>query len=330
MTVKTLPALFKTLGLTALLLSFAIVPELWAVTPVPGTKPASPWASGFDKARQRAIRSRKDILVVFTIRRLDAGSRHFEEHYLTQPLFAETLTKNFELVWLDSSENGGDQEDSPAYQLRSQFEVISFPTVVLTNWLGQPYCYTGLRPGSLENYLAHIEQLRQKNLARNQTLIKARASEGLRRAELLAASIPELGQQRSAKFYADLMSEILTLDPEQKCESTLQISRQLADFDFNRKMHELEKDLRWTEMADLVNEYIASQKLTGAHRQAALMDLLEVRRHQEDLPRMIQTLEEIVKINPLNRHGQQASAILSQISSGLKSLAPLSNPPEAK
>lgn len=296
----------------------------------PQTQPAPTgpnfWSPGYDQARQRAIRSRKDILIAFTVRRLDAASRHFEEHFLTQPSFAETLTKNFELVWLDASEQGGDKEDSPGFQLRRQFDVTSFPTVVLANWLGQPYAYTGFRPGSLENYLQHLEVLRQKNVIRNQMLVKARASQGLQRAELLAASIPELGQQRSAKFYGDLMREILSLDPQQQNESTQAVNRQLADLEFTRKLADLDRDLRWAEMVELIDRYIAEQNLAGAHRQAALLTRLDVHRRQEDLPRIIQTLQEIIQINPYNRHGQQASAILAKITSDLKDQATLANP----
>lgn len=294
-----------------------------APKPVPGSPPAGAWSSGFDKARQRALRSRKDILLAFTVRRMDAASRHFEEHFLTQPAFAETLSPHFELVWADSSESGGDQEDSPSFQLRRQFEVTTFPTVILTNWLGQPYAYTGLRPGSLENYLAYLEQLRVKNGSRIQALNRARSLQGLEKAELLASSIPDLGQHRSAKFYGDLMREILVLDPKKTNESTRNVDRQLADLEFTRKMQELDRDFRWTEMVDLINRYITDQNLTGAHRQSALMDRLAVHRHQEDLPRVIQTLQEIILINPYNRHGQQATAILNQISEQLKNQATL-------
>lgn len=289
-------------------------------------KTPSLWAPGFDQARLRAVHSGKDIFLVFTIRRLDAASRHFEEHFLTRPAFAESLGKRFELVWVDASENGGDQEDSPSYHLRRQFEVTSFPAVVLTNKLGQPYAYTGLRPGSLENYAGYIEQLREKHVARSQLLLRARSQKGLERAESLAASIPELGQHRSAKFYGDIMREVISLDPEQKNESTRNISRQLADLEFSRKMQELDEDLRWSEMVELINHYIADQNLAGAHRQAALMNRLDVHRRQEDLPRIVQTLREIIQINPYNRHGQQASMILSQIETELKDQATLANP----
>lgn len=301
-----------------------------APTPPPPATGPNLWSPGYDQARQRAIRSRKDILIAFTVRQLDAASRHFEEHFLTQPSFAETLGKNFELVWLDSSEQGGDKEDSAAFQLRRQFDVTSFPTVVLTNWLGQPYAYTGFRPGSLENYLQNLELLRQRNVIRNQILAKARAAEGRQRAELLAASIPELGQQRAAKFYGDLMREILSLDPQLQNESTQSVSRQLADLDFARKLADLDRDLRWTDMVDLINRYIAEQNLTGAHRQAALLTRLDVHRKQEDLPRIIQTLQEIIQLNPYNRHGQQAAAILATITADLKDQATLANPDIAK
>jgi hypothetical protein len=291
-----------------------------------GEAPVNSWAPGFDKARQLALRSRKDILVAFTIRRMDAASRHFEEHFLTQPVFANSLTHRFEMVWVDASESGGDREDSPAFQLRRQFEVSSFPTVVLMNWLAQPYAYTGLRPGSLENYLEHLEQLRQNQVERSEQLNRARSSRGLARAELLAGAIPELGLQRSAKFYGDVMREILSLDPQRQLESTRHISRQLADHDFSRKLQELDRDLRWTEMVDLINHHIAEQNLTGAHRQAALMNRLDVHRLQDDLPRMFLTLQEIVQINPYSRHGQQASAILTEIQTALKNQATLANP----
>jgi len=287
---------------------------------------SSPWTPGFEKASQRAIHNGNDILLVFTARRFNAACRQFERYFLTKPAFAEALAPHFELVWLDVSEHGGDQEGSPAFRLRRRFEVNSFPAVILTNSVGQPYAYTGLRPGSLDKYLDYLEQLRQKNIARKELLLQARQARGLPRASLLARSIPELGRNRSAKFYGDIMREIIALDPGNESPKTLAIRRQLADWGYAERMRDLDQELRWSEMVELTREHIRDQNLTGARKQAALMDRLDVQRRQEDIPGVLQTLRDIIQINPYSRHGQHASMILSKITSDIENQATLANP----
>ncbi|MEO0446237.1 MAG: thioredoxin family protein [Verrucomicrobiota bacterium] len=285
-----------------------------------------PWKPGFQAASSEATKTGKDIIIIFTIQQWNAACRQFQKHFLLQPAFADDLQDQFLLVWVDASEKGGDKEDSPAFTLRKRYGISSFPSVILTNAIGQPYAFTGFRPGSLESYIRHLRALKEAQSGRQGLLSEARNARGLSRAALLARAIPDLGSQRTAKFYGDVMREVLSLDPQGRNPETESVRLSLAELDYTQQLQALDQDFQWTEMVALTRTFIEENGLSGGQKQSALMNLLQIQRRQGNLQGSVKTLQDIIFINPYNKHGQQATMILGKIQSELEQTAILADP----
>ncbi len=275
---------------------------------------ADPWGTDLEEAQRDAASSGKDVLVCFTVRELSSVCRMFHEHFMSRQDFTGPLQESFELVWFDSGDEP-EGEDSPAFQRRERFEVATFPTLILITPDGLPYAYTGFRPNGVEAYLEHLSTLRLAQTKRRELRSRAERASGLEKAQLLAASIPGLDAQRSARFYSDVMEEVLNLDPREELPETPKFKRALAEWAYAQTFREMDRELRWTEMVELTDRYIEEQQLSAVELQAALMNRFEVHRMQGNGLAMMRTLAEIVQVNPYNRHGREAGRILAAMTS---------------
>jgi hypothetical protein len=304
--------------------------------PLAFASPASPpqgWHDTYASAQTAAKKSGKDVFLCFTGTEWSAVCRQFETRFLADPAFATNLNAHFEPVRLDVSEfrslgpAEASREDLPEKaRLKLEFEVTTFPIAFLVGRDGLPYAVTGFRPGSVEAYGAHLDQLREKNATGRSSLERARKASGLRRAELLVQSIPDLGDLRTARFYGDRMREVIALDPENRTGSAREYELQLADLDYVQTMRTLDRDVRWTEMVQLTDDYIRRYELTGSRRQAALMNRFDLHRRLGNLRDMISTLDEVTRINPYNPHGRQAALLLREFARQMEASEPLESP----
>ncbi len=274
------------------------------------------WHDTFASAQTAAAKSGHHVFLCFTGKEWSAVCRQFEEHFFSDPAFTNILRAHFEPVQLDVSafRNVSGKEDEPlpeAAQLKLQFEVATFPTVFLLGPNGRPYAVTGFRPGGPESYGKHLDKLREKHAQQEALLARAKQSTGVRRAELLAQAIPDIGSMRMAQFYGDLMREVVKLDPENATGFARDFELKLGDHDYVKAMREMERDVRWSDMLKLTDEYIAKYELTGSELQAALMNRFDIVRRQRDLSEMVLTLDQVFRINPYNPHGRQAQQFLA-------------------
>ncbi|MEM1296530.1 MAG: thioredoxin family protein [Verrucomicrobiota bacterium] len=277
------------------------------------------WGDNFDLAQSRAAKSGKDLLICFTARADNAICRQFETEFLGRPELVIPLQESFEMLWFDvASESGEDDDSSASLMLRKRYEVSAFPTVVLADSQAIPYAYTGFRPGGTKSYPDHLNNLKQRHASQLRLFKAASRAKGVEKARFLAKGIPELGGQRTAKFYGDIMREVVELDPNNESGYVEALRLELADLEYVRKMQELDQEVRWSEMEELTNAYIEDYNLTGSRKQAALMNRFDIHRRQANLRAMLTTLAQVVEINQYNHHGRQAQEILKTMTDELQ------------
>lgn len=306
------PRPFRSGGPVALLTLWLALTQLHPVLGREG------WHPSFAAAQTASARSGKDIFLCFTGREWSAVCRQFEQHFLSDPGFTAMLGTHYEPVQLDVSAfrevTGKEEEPLPEEaRLKLQFEVTTFPIVFLLGSDVRPYALTGFRPGGTESYARHLEKLREGRARQEALLARARQSDGLRRAELLAQSIPDIGALRMARFHGDLMREVVKLDPDNATGFARDFELKLGDYEYVQSMREMDRDLRWSEMLTLTDDYIEKFKLAGSELQAALMNRFDILRRQQNFPEMVLTLDEVYRINPYNPHGRQAQQLLAKM-----------------
>ncbi|MEO0448543.1 MAG: thioredoxin family protein [Verrucomicrobiota bacterium] len=281
--------------------------------------PPAPWGSELSAAQAAAKESGTDIVVAFTGQEWSAVCRKLAEHFLEQPDFTDRLRTDFELVWLDVSEfrtidpREKKQELPEKARLRIDYGISSFPALVFMEADGKPYAFTGFPPGGIRSFGQRIERFLEAKDERLENLTRAEGVTGVRRAELLFATLPPLAAERLPRFYGDVMREIIELDPEHETDFSEDVKWKLADYEYVSQMIALDADLRWMDMVELTNQHIEKYELAGSRKQAALMNRFDIQRRQDDLPGMVKTLQEVIAINSYNPHGRQASQLLNQI-----------------
>lgn len=286
-----------------------------AQAPAPAVAAKNGWTSDFNRAKARAVHTGADLMICFTVRDWSAVCRRFESDYLYQQEFINRAGKRFVLVHFDLST---EEEGTDGAQMRGKLEVGGFPTLVLTNSQGLPYAMTGFRPESVENYVEHIERLHDEHRERQQLLARAADAEGPARAVLLAQALPNLGEHRTAKFYGDMMREIIELDPNDESGKVDELKYEIADLAYVLEMRRLDGEFQWMKMVELTDKHIEEMNLTGSRKQAALMNRFDINRRQGDLRAMIKSLQEVLEVNPYNPHGRQASQILQSLAGQLQ------------
>ncbi len=303
-------------AIIALAIGMLIAPVSGVETP--GTEV---WSSHFELAKNRAVHSGKDLLVCFTLDKWNPASRKMSEQVLSNATFQESLSESFELVWVDLSDAQEAQEQGG--ELKEQFEIASFPSVVLASSQGVPYAITGFVPGGVESYVEHLQTLYQENQERELLVQSAAAYSNLERVKILASAIPQLGGTLSARFYGDMMRDVIEGDPQNLTGVAGDFRRQLAEFEFSREITRLERAQKWDEIVQLTEEYLAANDLQEAQIQSALMCRYEVQSQQGDWEGMVQSLAQVVEIDPASPDGLRANDILQEYAEKLRNSLPL-------
>ena len=211
------------------------------------------WITDFEAAKAQAQAEGKDILVDFTgtewcmwcIRLSGEVFRHSE--------FSEYAQKHFVLVECDFPQNvfGQPEAEFPEHQeLADRFEIESFPTILLFDAQGRPFAQTGYQPGGPESYNAHLEELRQIRISRDEAFAAAEKLEGIERAKKLDEALLNLPGSLALPSYEPEVEQIITLDADNKAELRDAYAARLANHRFMARIRALEKQIPKAESAD--------------------------------------------------------------------------------
>ncbi len=272
------------------------------------------WHDNYREGAAEAKEKGKELLLVFTGTDWIEMCEVFHREILTQPEFIDEVSEEFVLVKLEYPEdNRLPREEATQKQfLRDAYAVRGFPTVVLTNFEGRPFGFNGYQPVSPEEY-AKTTMAMHANYTKGQAEIRAAQDlEGVEKAAALASGLPELPSNMTARFYRETLQEILEADPENTLDSTKNYRRMLADVDYGIAMKKLERDVQYGKMIELTEKFIADNALEGAALQKALMIKAGVQKKQSNTAGMIQTLLEVVKIDPETTLAQEAQSNLDK------------------
>jgi S1-C subfamily serine protease/thioredoxin-related protein len=155
------------------------------VVPAGGDRPGrnfDGWEQDFEKAKARAAKEQKDILIAFN------GSdwcgwciRLMEEVYF-QPAFRERIEKSFVLVHIDSPQHHEAkrkvQNATRNQQMIERFGISGFPTLVLTDSSGQAYAKGGYIAGGVDPFMLQLAGLKQGRAERDRLLAAVETSTG--------------------------------------------------------------------------------------------------------------------------------------------------------
>ncbi|MCB1228616.1 MAG: thioredoxin family protein [Verrucomicrobiae bacterium] len=277
--------------------------------------PHKAWHVDYQAARKEAIDQGKHLLLLFTGSDWIPLCRIFDRDILNQPDFVDAATEKYVLVRFDFPK----EQRLPApvaaqnQMFMRAYRVSAFPTVFLTDTDGRPYGINGYQAVTPANYGKIITAMRQMGTLRDQYFEKAENAEGVEKAKLLVKGVPNLPGNLSARYYRPQLETIVANDPQDETGKVEKCKRLIADVDYADQMQKLEQQIEWSKMLDLTDAYIRENNLQGSERQQAMFNKIGVLQKQGNLPDVVRTLMEIVKVDEKTPQGQRAQAALDQL-----------------
>ena len=120
------------------------------------------WLQDFEAAKQKAASEQKDVMVLFDGSDWCGWSMRLAQEVFFQPWFRERAEKQFVLVFVDFPQQpwakGKVQDAQRNEALAQRFDIMGFPTVILTDGQGRPYGREGYLEGGAGVFLERLVQ----------------------------------------------------------------------------------------------------------------------------------------------------------------------------
>lgn len=173
------------------------------------------WTEDAAKAMATAAREGKDLLINFTGSDWCGWCIRLDKEVFAQAAFVAEAPKSFVFLKLDFPRQRPMPEavKKQNAEWQARFRITGYPTIILADASGKPYARTGYQAGGPEKYLESLAALRKVRTTRDEAFEKAKAAEGIEKAKLLDAALSGIEAQLVLGNYADVMAEIVKLDP---------------------------------------------------------------------------------------------------------------------
>lgn len=195
------------------------------------------WTMDFAAAKATATESDKDLLLEFTGSDWCPPCQRLNRDVFSKEAFLTAAPEHFVLVKLDFPQDKSGLTEEIQEQnakLAEQYGVEGFPTIMLSDAKGRPYASTGFREGGPEDYVAHLESLRENRTRRDEAFASAEQAEGVEKAKALVAALNTMDLQPAAidEFYGDVVESIKASDPDDETGFTKQSAarQRVAEF----------------------------------------------------------------------------------------------------
>ena len=177
------------------------------------------WSSDFEAAKKQAADSKKDLLIDFTGSDWCGWCIKLNKEVFSQEPFKAGVKDKFVLVELDYPRDKSKLSAATLKQneeLAKKYPVGGFPTILLTDAEGKPFASTGYQTGGPEAYVKHLDELRAKKTARDESFAAAAKTSGVEKAKALVAALAAMGLEDDmiANFYGDVAEQIKAADPK--------------------------------------------------------------------------------------------------------------------
>lgn len=275
------------------------------------------WTVHFQDAKKMAAEQDRDIFMFFTGSDWCPRCKALNKNVFSKGVFLKEATKNYILLKLDFPNDKSIQtagEISQFTKLKTEYKLIGFPTVFLTDSQGKPYArMLGYADATAEVYARQLAKHSAIRKQRDEFFSKAKVVTSVDKAKLLDRAIALIDKELVLEFYADTVKEIMELDADDeaklksKYESKLQISRlqrRLKDIQLKARRGSTEEALK--DIEALIDE----SQSKGEKRQMILcLKAKLLFRNDRDASKEV--FEAALKLAPETAVGQRIGRILT-------------------
>lgn len=173
------------------------------------------WTEDFAAAKQTAKSEGKDLLLDFTGSDWCGWCIKLKDEVFSKDEFKAYAKDEFVLVMLDfpRKQQSADIKAQNA-KLKDEYGIRGFPTIYLTDAQGRPYAKTGYKRGGPEAYVAHLKELKQVRVNRDEQFAAAEKAEGLAKAKHLHEALQAVGDEIALTHYMPTVKQIIQLDAD--------------------------------------------------------------------------------------------------------------------
>ncbi|MEO8616362.1 MAG: thioredoxin fold domain-containing protein [Luteolibacter sp.] len=176
------------------------------------------WSADFAAAKKEAAASKKDLLMDFTGSDWCGWCIKLKDEVFSKEPFMAGVKDKFVLVEVDFPKDKSKLSEATIKQndeLGKKYQIQGYPTILLCDADGKPFAATGYEKGGPEAYVKHLDELRAKKAARDESLKSAVKATGLDKAKALVAALKamELEDTLLASFYSKEIEDIKAADP---------------------------------------------------------------------------------------------------------------------
>lgn len=279
------------------------------------------WLTNLDEAQARAATEKKDLLVDFTGSDWCGFCIQLSQEVFEQDAFAKSAPEHFVLVELDfPRDTTGIPGETVARNedLAREYRVQGFPTIILMDAQGRPYARSGYRPGGVEKYLAHLDDLRSVRVQRDRHFATAAEAEGVSKARALAEALELLPEEDVDAFYGDQVAAITEADPEDEAGFQQARTYRKDEEAFTRRMESFLGAGKLAEAEAAIEAFLTKHNPEGAARQEILMGMVMVHMERRNPAAALAQLDAIKALDPDSEVGQRVDRFKEGIKSYLK------------
>ncbi|MEM9416566.1 MAG: thioredoxin family protein [Planctomycetota bacterium] len=276
------------------------------------------WSDNYEESLALAETNGQDVLLDFTGSDWCGWCIRLNEEVFSHDEFKTYAGENFVLVELDfpSQKQLSEEVVAQNAELQEQFGIEGFPTIILADAQGRPYAQTGYQAGGPEAYVAHLEELKQKRVQRDEYFAAADEAEGIERAQRLHDAMQVLGDDMAVKHYGSVVDEIMAIDADNEAglkahyEALALAEEQRAGLD-ELMSGNVQGDPEGTIAG--IDTFLEDDALVPAIRQEALAMKSQIMMFiMQDQVGAKAVLEEAIAVDPDSEMGQMLQGALEQ------------------
>jgi len=279
---------------------------------------ADGWLVDFEKAKAKAAKEGKSILMEFTGSDWCPPCKALAKGVLTQEVFKTEAPKNFILLKLDNPRDKSKQtpEEIEQYKVLSkQYAVQGVPTIFLTDAKGRPYWQTvGYSGDPADKYVANLKDQLATLAKRDEAFAKAEKADGTEKAKHLAEGISLVSSELALNTYKDEVAEIIKLDDDNKAGLKAKYEGLKNSVEFKAELQSVMRgggnDAKGVLAA--LDKLIEEKKPTGEALQEALFYKGSIFFGEDKKPKAKELLLEAQKLAPNSDIGKRIDGILEK------------------
>lgn len=256
-----------------------------------------------EAARTQAAAEKKDLMMVISGSGWNDQSKKFDTEVLNVEEFKKGISGKFVPVVIDLPAKREDAHENHL-ELQEKYRFRQMPSLILTDASGRPYAHTGMRKGSIAEYLKHLDELQAVRVERDRLMAEAGKAKGVEKAGLLVKALQSMPEDSISEFYQAELSEIEKADPEGKTEYAREIrkSEALAKEQARYEGYFEKKD--YERILKEAKEEAA--KVQGEDAQRLLLYGVRALADQKKFDEAGKAVDEMAKVDPESGFGKRA------------------------